>query len=272
MEYEMKSERRHELRENDLADSVEQLSERLRPYVTPILSVAIGAIVLVLISLFVSSRWEATRSESWDTCLAALVTGDPEGFREVILRYPGTPAAQWAELILAERNLSEATDLLFAKMDPANDVARERLQTAAAAYADVLSQRPPDMVAERATMGLAKARESLGELDQARRGYEAVADEYPSSPMANLATEHADDLARDTTKAFYNWFAEQRRANVVTEEPSASKEDASSTVGKQAIEPTKKQEDTDKQSGKKKKASEKKEVEPSSAPESASEE
>ena len=55
-------------------------------------------------------------------------------------------------------------DLLFAKMDPANDVARERLQTAAAAYADVLSQRPPDMVAERATMGLAKARESLGEL------------------------------------------------------------------------------------------------------------
>jgi len=149
MEYEMKSERRHELRENDLADSVEQLSERLRPYVTPILSVAIGAIVLVLISLFVSSRWEATRSESWDTCLAALVTGDPEGFREVILRYPGTPAAQWAELILAERNLSEATDLLFAKMDPANDVARERLQTAAAAYADVLSQRPPDMVAER---------------------------------------------------------------------------------------------------------------------------
>ena len=271
MEYEMKSERRHELRENDLADSVEQLSERLRPYVTPILSVAIGALVLVLISLFVSSRWEATRSESWDTCLAALVTGDPEGFREVILRYPGTPAAQWAELILADRNLSEATDLLFAKMDPANDVARERLQTAAAAYADVLSQRPPDMVAERATMGLAKARESLGELDQARRGYEAVANEYPSSPMANLATEHADDLAQDKTKAFYNWFAEQRRANVVTEESSASKEDASSNAGKQPVEPANKKEDTDKQS-RKKKARKKKEVESSSAPESASEE
>jgi hypothetical protein len=88
MEYEMKSERRHELRENDLADSVEQLSERLRPYVTPILSVAIGVLVLVFVGLFVSSRWEATRSESWDTCLSALVTGDQEGFREVILRYP----------------------------------------------------------------------------------------------------------------------------------------------------------------------------------------
>ena len=61
MEYEMKSERRHELQENDLADSVEQLSERLRPYVTPILSVAIGALILVLVGLFVSSRWEANR-------------------------------------------------------------------------------------------------------------------------------------------------------------------------------------------------------------------
>jgi len=120
-------------------------------------------------------------------------------------------------------------------------------------------------------MGLAKARESLGELDQARRGYEAVANEYPSSPIANLATEHADDLARDTTKAFYNWFAEQRRANVVTEEASASKEDASSTAGKQPVEPANKQEDTDKQS-RKKKARKKKEVESSSAPESASEE
>ena len=53
---------------------------------------------------------------------------------------------------------------------------------AAAAYADVLSQRPTGMVAERATMGLAKARESLGDLEQARRGYEAVANEYPLSP------------------------------------------------------------------------------------------
>jgi hypothetical protein len=266
MEYEMKSERRHELRENDLADSVEQLSERLRPYVTPILSVAIGALVLVLVGLFVSSRWEATRSESWDTCLAALVTGDQEGFREVILRYPGTPAAQWSELILADRNLSEATDLLFAKMDPANDVARERLERAAAAYADVLSQRPTGMVAERATMGLAKARESLGDLEQARRGYEAVANEYPSSPMANLATEHADDLAQDKTKAFYNWFAEQRLANAATQDPSTSKEDASSNAEQQSIEPANKKESTDKKSTKKK------EVDPSSTPESASEE
>jgi hypothetical protein len=252
----MKSERRHELRENELADSVEQLSERLRPYVTPILSVAIGALVLVLVGLFVSSRWEASRSESWDTCLSALVTGDQEGFREVILRYPGTPAAQWSELILADRNLSEATDLLFAKTDPANDVARERLETAAAAYADVLSQRPTGMVAERATMGLAKARESLGDLEQARRGYEAVANEFPSSPMANLASEHAEDLAQDKTKEFYNWFAEQRLTNAAPEETSSSKQDISSKAEQPKVET------------KKEKKAQEKEADSSPAPES----
>ena len=221
MENAMKSERRHELQENDLSERVENLSDRLRPYVTPILSVAIGGLILVLLGLFVSARWEATRSESWDTCLAALVTGDQEGFREVILRYPETPAAQWAELILADRTLSEATDLLFTKLNPANDVARERLERAAAAYADVLSQRPTGMVAERATMGLAKARESLGDLDQARRGYEAVANEFPSSPMAQMAAEHAEDLGRKKTKAFYTWFADQRAANAIQEESAA---------------------------------------------------
>jgi hypothetical protein len=208
----MKSERRHELAENDLADSVENLAERMRPYLPTILIASIGSLLAVFLGLFISAGWEASRAESWDACLGALASGDENGFREVILRYPDSPAAQWAELVLADRNLSEATDLLFAPLDPANDVARQRLEDAAASYAGILAQRPEGMVAERAILGLAKARESLGELDEARRGYEALAQEYGESPMAGLAAAHAADLVRDDTKVFYNWFAEARVA------------------------------------------------------------
>ena len=208
----MKSEQRHELAENDLAESVEHLAERMRPYLPTILIAAIGSLLAVFLSLFISAGWEASRAESWDACLGALASGDENAFREVILRYPDSPAAQWAELVLADRNLSEATDLLFAPLDPANDVARQRLEDAAASYAGILAQRTTGMVAERATLGLAKARESLGELDEARRGYEALAQEYGESPMAKLAVAHAADLARGDTKAFYNWFAEARAA------------------------------------------------------------
>jgi hypothetical protein len=209
-EHDMKSERRHELAENDLADSVESLAERFRPYVATILTAAIGGLVAVIVGLFVSSRWEASQAESWDACLAALTTGNEEAFREVLIRYPGTPAAQWAELVLADRAVSEATSLLFQKLDPANDVAQQRLEQAVAAYQGLLSEQPTRMIAQRATFGLAKARECLGELDEARRGYETLASEYADSPMADLAAARATDLARADTQQFYEWFFEQR--------------------------------------------------------------
>jgi len=220
----MKSERRHELAENDLADSVEHLAERFRPYVATILTAAIGGLVAVIVGLFVSSRWEASRAESWDACLAALTTGNEDAFREVLIRYPGTPAAQWAELVLADRAVSEATSLLFQKLDPANDIARQRLEQAVSAYQSLLAEQADGMIAVRATFGLAKARECLGELDEARRGYEAVAGEYADSPLADLAAAHADDLARADTRAFYDWFFRQR-------EESAPDESATGPAG-----------------------------------------
>ena len=220
----MKSERRHELAENDLADSVENLAERFRPYVATILTAAIGGLVAVIVGLFVSSRWEASRAESWDACLAALTTGNEDAFREVLIRYPATPAAQWAELVLADRAVSEATSLLFQKLDPANDIARQRLEQAVAAYQGLLAEQPTGMIAERATFGLAKARECLGELDEARRGYETLATEYANSPMADLAAARATELARADTKQFYDWFFEQRATAAVP--PASEQSDA----------------------------------------------
>ena len=64
----------------------------------------------------------------------------------------------------------------------------------------------------------------------------------------------------------YGSLFRQRLANVAPEEPSAPKEDASSSAGEQPIEPAKDTENTDKKSTKKK------EVEPASTPESAPEE
>ena len=36
-----------------------------------------------------------------------------------------------------------------------------------------------------------------------------------------MAAEHAEDLGRKKTKAFYNWFADQRAANAIQEESAA---------------------------------------------------
>ena len=72
------------------------------------------------------------------------------------------------------------------------------------------STKPSDMLAERATFGLAKSRESLGQLEEARRGYAAVAAEYASGALAGLAREHAAALERESTRQWYDWFAAQK--------------------------------------------------------------
>ena len=66
------------------------------------------------------------------------------------------------------------------------------------------------MLAERATFGLAKARESLGQLDDARRGYAAVAADFPNGALAQLAADHAAELGRESSRQWYDWFAAQK--------------------------------------------------------------
>jgi hypothetical protein len=81
-----------------------------------------------------------------------------------------------------------------------------RLQDAVGRYTAVNAQRPGPLATERAIFGLARARESLGELAEAKRGYEALVVEYPESPFRGLAEERAAALTRGSVERWYKWF------------------------------------------------------------------
>ncbi|MDO7678514.1 MAG: hypothetical protein MUQ48_08150, partial [Pirellulales bacterium] len=72
------------------------------------------------------------------------------------------------------------------------------------------------MLAERAVFGLAKSRESLGEIDEAIRGYQAVSTDFPSGALASLSARRADSLKGDDARNWYEWFAAQEVAPPVT--------------------------------------------------------
>ena len=57
--------------------------------------------------------------------------------------------------------------------------------------------------------------------------------------MAQMAAEHAEDLGRKKTKAFYNWFADQRAANAIQEESAAPADSQTGDVGQQSTNPQK---------------------------------
>lgn len=195
---------------NDLATRAMDLIDRARPHATAILAVAVAGLLATLAWLLISNQVAAGRAQSWNALLGALASDDQQSLRDsladVIRRYPATSASQWAEIVLADLAVSEGTDLLFVNRDQA----AQRLQAAVNSYSAVLASRPAGMLAERATFGMAKARESLGQLDEARRGYEAVAREQASAGLKRLAAERAESLGRESTRQWYDWFAAQK--------------------------------------------------------------
>jgi len=195
-----------EIEGNALADKTLELIDRLRPHANAILLALGGGLVVLATWVLVSSQATTTKSQAWDAFLAGLSSGDPQAFDEVVRRYPGTPAAEWSRLVMADMSLIDGTELLFANKDQA----APRLQAAADLYTAILAARPQEMLAERATFGLAKARESMGQLEEAKRGYAAVAAEFPQGALAGLAREHADIAGREATRQWYDWFSAQK--------------------------------------------------------------
>jgi len=199
---------KEELGDNDLADATLAVVDRIRPYLSTILAGLAAALAVFVAFGVVQSQAEATRTQSWDACLAAISQGEPDSFNEVIRRYPGTGAARWAELLLADGAAYEGTQLLFIDRQRAEG----RLQAAIEAYSSLMAGRPQGLLGERVVFGLAKARESLGQLAEARRGYEAVAAEFPADALAQVASARAAELGRESTRQWYDWFVAQKIA------------------------------------------------------------
>lgn len=204
----MQSDRRHELETNVLADTVARVADRFRPYLGTIGLAATVLVVALAAWSLVDSRRTAAREESWEACIAALSNGQAAAIDAVAVRYPGTPAAQWARLVLADGLLDQGSQALFTD----RAMAEQRLQAAVATYAGLLAENPIDFITERATFGLAKARENLGSLDEAVRGYEALVREHPGSAVRPFAEERIAALGRQSTRQWYDWFSQQKPA------------------------------------------------------------
>jgi hypothetical protein len=207
-----------EVGDNDLAEATLKIVDRIRPYVGTILAGLAAALAAFVAYGVVSSQTEATRTQSWDACLAAMSTGEMDSFNEVVRRYPGTDAARWAELLMADAAASEGTQMLFVDRQRAEG----RLQAAVEAYSSLMAGRPQGLLGERTVFGLAKARESLGQLAEARRGYEAVAAEFPADALAQIAAGRATELGRESTRQWYDWFGAQKFTPQITPPASAT--------------------------------------------------
>lgn len=222
-----------ELHDNDLAVTTQAAIDRVRPYLSTILMVLALVFAALAAWTLVRSQQAAARTAAWDAFINAFAEGDTGGLDTVITGFGGSPAAQWAAIVQGDVALADGNRLLLT--DPAQG--RRRLEEAADRYAAVNAERPVPLAAQRATFGLARARESLGELAEARRGYEALVAEYPESPYRSVADERIAALSRESTQAWYKWYESRPGSGAEAQQPAAESSDASDPPARSDAEP-----------------------------------
>jgi tetratricopeptide (TPR) repeat protein len=213
----MKAEHRHELKTNALAENLNRLLQGLKTAPsrhTIVTWVVIGVIAVIALGGYFWWKTERdNRSALWlkvddaerklddaanpDDVEAAL--GD---LKKLADDHPGTLQARVVRFDRARALFHRGLERLYAD----HDKAVEDLTKARDLYAE-LSKEPGGsrdnnpLLAQEALMNVAKANESLGELDDAQKGYEKLAQAYPNTVLGKAADERAKYLADDANRA-----------------------------------------------------------------------
>jgi tetratricopeptide (TPR) repeat protein len=199
----MKSERRHELQHNALAEWLINSFKTIQPYQNLILA-AVAAVLVAVLGYTLWSRDAASRtSQAWDQFNAVLQSRDPAKLAKLTEEYPNTPVGTTAAVVAADGHLQEGCERLFVN----KALAQQELTKAIELYHLVLQQSQTPMQLERATFGLARAQEAKGDLETAEKLYGEVAARWPNGTFFAAANERLQDLKRPATKRFYDQFA-----------------------------------------------------------------
>ena len=203
----MKTDRRHELQTNVLADWIGKHLQQLQGHSKTILAV----ILLVIAAAIGGTFWaqdQATRVQaSWNQFFQAFGERDSEALEKVAAKNRGTIAGIWAHLAEADLKLAEGLGDLYTNRDNAKEnlaeAERNYLAVAAAAANETLLR-------DRAWFGLGQVYESQAELEKAKEYYNKLVSDSPTSALGKAAKERFDALNDPSTEKWYNWFANQK--------------------------------------------------------------
>ncbi len=202
----MKSERRHELETNDLADWLGHTVSTLQPYFKTVLAAALLLIAVLLGRSMLASSSQRQNDESWSAFFASRTLQSAEAMRDVAKQFPRAKATPWALQLAGEFGLREGIEKLLVDRDKAKEI----LTQSAEDYRLAIEKASDEAVRKRATLGLAQVYETLGDFEQATTQYQKVVAEWPGDPLAELAQRRGDFIERKDTLAFADWFKQQK--------------------------------------------------------------
>jgi tetratricopeptide (TPR) repeat protein len=206
----MKAEHRKELHTNVLADRLGKLLQGFRegfgrPSNTALLvwgGIFVAIVLLIGWKVYSNAR---TRSKSaeWRQLDEASNFGDLE---KIAGENPGSSPARIVRYQMARVHLRRGMENFCSSSLDGHENALEDLNQAATLYGELSNEvKDNPVLIQEALLGVAKAKEALGELDAALAAYEQLAERYPNSVNGKGAAERAKKLKenKDQVSAFY---------------------------------------------------------------------
>jgi hypothetical protein len=202
----MKSQQRHEMQTNELADRLGNWLQRVKPYWHQI---ALGAAVVVVVAIVVvyfNNQRIARNAAGWSDYFQAFAMRDPQALSEVARLHSGNPAALWAEQAAGDLMLATGAGQVFTDREEAEQSLRNAEQHFLAV--EQAAARQP-LLLVRARYGLAQTYETMADTEKARNYYQIVYQAEPDSALGRVAKERFDELSGDATERWYAWFDRQ---------------------------------------------------------------
>jgi hypothetical protein len=197
----MKSEERHKLETNYLADHLGDGISKIKPYTNLI----IGGIALLIIGGVVYAIFQNSNAnknaEAWHEMF--LANGDSDMLTKVYEDYENTAAAPWARQRQADSQLARALDQVYVDKDQAMELTKQAKEN----YEAVLSASTDPMLRTRATLGLAKACETEGDADGAITHYRKLLTmDLENKALEKEVTRRIAWLDSEESKEFLAWY------------------------------------------------------------------
>ena len=191
----MKTERRHELQTNWLADRVGDAILVTKPYMKAVTGVLLAAVVVWGAYLVISYRAEAEEANGWNKLWDGLLGGNTglEDIQSLSDSSPKRQTGEWAQLIIADNDLTNGVGLLFVEKKAGRDAIHNALDN----YKSVLQNSTDPLVREHALFGVGRAQESLCDLEKAETAYKQLRTDYPNGSYSARAQQRLEDLATD---------------------------------------------------------------------------
>jgi len=203
-----KTERRHELQQNDLAAYLEQANKRIEPYSKQIL---VGILLLlaggVAYSFYNSERNAAASLATMELIQNTNVSDvDTEALSEINIKFVETSAGKLAKLYEGMAFVSKGNRDIYTDRTQAEESLNEGILV----LTDAAGSTNDTLIKSRAYLGVALANTILGNNAAAKEAYEQVIKANESQAMVDNANSRIESLDSPSGEKFATWFKDAK--------------------------------------------------------------